>query len=477
MERTLPPKTLLTMLLAFFPLLAVLVQLASAFSHPPSRRDSILSPLNDPFYTPPKGWKKASNGDVLRTRKVDLAFLQIDEINYEAAYQILYRTTGAYENDPSTTVTTVIIPHNAKRDKLVNYMIYTDAAGAQCAPSYAMRKGGKIATDLALNYQQLLFSTLLEEGYIMTLPDHQGPTRAFAAGRLEGRMSLDGIRATLNYERIGLSKKSKVASFGYSGGAIASGWAAALQPSYAPEINAVGFAMGGTPANITSTVENLNDGLFSGFGIAGVVGLLYTYPKIMEWSKGKITKAGHQAIEFARNNCLVQTLLEYPFQKLLSDKFVLGGGELLYDPTIRSVIYDMVMGYKKSETPTVPVYMFHGQHDEVIPFNSAIKTGRDWAKHGADVYFEELTDVTMAHLTSELFNLPNVLFFVRDRMEGKSFSKGFTHKRTGNPLEDPGVPLKGLGSLVEAIQNIVGKEVGPGDAYIHSKIKHHAHRQ
>ena len=465
------------MFLNLFLIFIALLQLVTALSHPPLRRDSIRSPLNDPFYTPPHGWHSASNGDVLRARKVDLAFLQIDKINYEAAYQILYRTTGAYENEPSTTVTTVIIPHNAKRNQLVNYMIYTDAAGAQCAPSYSMREGGKFANDVALNYQQLLMSTLLNEGYILTVPDHQGPTRAFAAGRLEGRMSLDGIRAALNYERIGLSKKSKVASFGYSGGAIASGWAAALQPSYAPEINAVGFAMGGTPSNLTSTVENLNDGLFSGFGISGVVGLLYTYPKIMEWSKGKVTKAGEQALEFARSNCLVQTLLRYPFQKLLSDKFVLGGGELLYDPTIRSVVYDLVMGYKKSETPTAPVYMFHGQHDEVIPFNSAIKSGRDWANHGADVYFEELTDIVMGHVTSELLNLPNVLFFVRDRMEGKSFPKGFTHKQTGNPLEDPNVPLQGLESLVQAIQDLVGKEVGPGDEFLKDKIKQHAHRK
>ena len=464
------------MFLRVFLAFTALLQLVTALSHPPSRRDSIRSPLNDPFYTPPHGWHNASNGDVLRAREVNLAFLQVDKINYEAAYQILYRTTGAYENEPSTTVTTVIIPHNAKRDKLVNYMIYTDAAGAQCAPSYAMRKGGKIATDLALNYQQLLFSTLLEEGYILTLPDHQGPTRAFAAGRLEGRMSLDGIRAALNYERIGLSKKSKVASFGYSGGAIASGWAAALQPSYAPEINAVGFAMGGTPSNVTSTVVALNGGLFAGFGVSGVTGLLYTYPKLLAWIQHKLTKAGEEALEFSRNHCMLDVLLKFPFEPLLSDKLFKDGAELLYDPLVRSVISDIVMGYKKSETPTAPVYMFHGQHDEVIPFKSAIQTGRDWANNGADVYFEELTDITMGHVTSELFNMPNIEIFIRDRMEGKSFPKGFSHKRTGNPLEDPNVPLQGLESLVQAIQDLVGKEVGPGDKFLKNKIKQNAHR-
>lgn len=133
------------------------------------------------------------------------------------------------------------------------------------------------------------------------------------------------------------------------------------------------------------------------------------------------------------------------------------------------------MGYKESETLKVPVYMFHATHDEIVPFNSAIKSARDWANHGADVYFEELTDFTMAHLSSEFFNLPNVLFFVRDRMEGKSLPKGFTYRQTGNPLEDPNVPLKGLGSLVQAIQDLDGKEVGPGDQFVKSRITQRAH--
>lgn len=228
-----------------------------ALSHPPQRRASINTPPNDAFYTPPDGWESKEPGTVLRTRKVNLAFLQIDDYNYEAAYQILYRTTGGYEDEPSTTVTTVIIPYNAKKNKLVNYLVYTDSNGAQCAPSYSMRKGGNFGTDLALSYQQILFTTFLNEGWILTVPDYQGPTRGFGAGRLEGRMALDAIRATLNYEPVGLSKNTKVVSYGYSGGAIASGWAAGLQPNYAPEINAVGFAMGGTPATFRARFKTL----------------------------------------------------------------------------------------------------------------------------------------------------------------------------------------------------------------------------
>ena len=463
------------MFFPFFVLLAVLAQLASVLAGPVERRVDIQNPQNDPFYDPPADWEKASNGDVLRSRKVELALLELNKVKYNAAYEILYRTTGASEDVPSTTVTTMIVPYNAKKDQLVNYMTYIDSPGADCAPSYILRKGGKLGENLAMTYQQILFFSLLNEGYVLTVPDHQGPTRAFAAGRLEGRMSLDGIRASINFKPVGLSKKTKVGSFGYSGGAIASGWAAALQPSYAPEINAVGFAMGGTPSNITSTVENLNGGLFSGFGIAGMVGIAYTYDKIKNWLMPRLTDKGNDAVDFARSNCMINLLLRYPLSNIAnSDDFIKGGHKgLMRNPVVQSVIHDIVLGYNKSETPKAPVYMFHASHDEVIPFDSAFKSGQDWAKHGADVYFEELTDITMGHVTSEFFNMPNVLFFFRDRMSGKSFPKGFNHKKTGNPLEDPGVPQKGLGSLIDSIKDIVGKKVGPADSIIKSEIKKH----
>ena len=90
-------------------------------------------------------------------------------------------------------------------------------------------------------------------GWIVSSPDYEGPGSSFSAGRLSGHGVLDGLRAALNFgSTLGLSSGVKVAGFGYSGGAIATGWAAALQPSYAPELTSklVGWSYGGTPANI-----------------------------------------------------------------------------------------------------------------------------------------------------------------------------------------------------------------------------------
>jgi len=121
------------------------------------------TPDKDPFYDPPSGWEEKEHGTILRSRKVDIAFFQIAKVKYQAAYEILYRTSRTEEDQPSTTVTTVIVPENAKKDKLVNMNVYVDANGARCVPSYVLQRNARLATDPALSYQQVLFSTILDE--------------------------------------------------------------------------------------------------------------------------------------------------------------------------------------------------------------------------------------------------------------------------------------------------------------------------
>lgn len=461
----------------FLVLLSLCVSLvASAAVAPLQERADILSPENDPFYKAPQGWKDEKPGAILRSRKIEAALLTVDKINVEAAYQILYRTTGTHESDPAVTITTVLVPYNAKRDKLITHLTYVDADGSQCSLSYAIRKGSELPGDIALLHQTLLLEQALEAGYIMTLPDYQGKNRAFGAGRLEGRQTLDSIRATLDFDKLNLKKKSPVVVSGYSGGAIASGWTAQLASTYAPELNTVGYAMGGTPANMTGTMIKLDGGLFSAFAVAGVAGLAYSYDDILEWASPRLTAKGRRAIDFARNQCLVPTLLRYPFSKLLSDDFVKGGANMLHVPAVRNVLDTLVMGVSKKETPNAPVFMYHSKNDEVIPYDDAIKAGRDWASHGADVTFVTNTNPILEHLTTEFVNVPNLLFFYEDRFANKSFPKGFHHKTIDSPLNEPRVQQQHLKNLVDIIQNILGDKLGPADAKFKAYIRKHSHK-
>ena len=84
---------------------------------------------------------------------------------------------------------------------------------------------------------------------------------------------MDGIRATVASPDVGLDQGVKSAIWGYSGGATAAGWGGALHKTYAPEVNLVGVAHGGTPANLTTVAQNLEGGLYGGreYGSLGIV--------------------------------------------------------------------------------------------------------------------------------------------------------------------------------------------------------------
>ena len=70
------------------------------------------------------------------------------------------------------------------------------------------------------------------------LVQHQQPRRGVAQATSVGYwmgqpyagqgLMTDGLRATLNFERFGLAADSKVGLWGYSGGGLASAWAAVM---------------------------------------------------------------------------------------------------------------------------------------------------------------------------------------------------------------------------------------------------------
>jgi hypothetical protein len=219
-------------------------------------------PSNDPFYSAPWGYEHAAPGHVFRSRPVTLALNGLVPLPGTKGYQVLYRTTGSVDNIPFVTVTTIFVPGNADHSKLVGYATPEDADNINCAPSYNFQEGSNNTDSTASDVAQI--ELYLLKGWIVSSPDYEGPQSSYGAGKVSGYSVLDGLRATINF--LGL-KNPSVAIYGYSGGAIATGWAAALAPSYARELRIVGAATGGTPANLVLSMYHLvsvDDGLFTG---------------------------------------------------------------------------------------------------------------------------------------------------------------------------------------------------------------------
>lgn len=148
--------------------------------------------------------------------------------------------------------------------------------------------------------QFLEIAAAVQQGWAVVAPDHQGPNSAYAAGPLAGRITLDGIRAAENFAPLGVDgAKTPVGMLGYSGGAIATGHAAELQSSYAPELNIVGAAEGGIPADLKSMLNMANNNAASGLIMGGMIGVSREYPELASLMDQSLNPLG-KSLVFAK---------------------------------------------------------------------------------------------------------------------------------------------------------------------------------
>ncbi|TYL45020.1 triacylglycerol lipase [Nocardioides sp. BGMRC 2183] len=205
------------------------------------------APLDDPFfdYDGATPLEEVAPGTVLKTRTIPYS---IQGLNLPLkAHQILYRTRNTL-GDAVANVTTVVRPSlSLRRDaRVVSYQSFYDSLNPADQPSAAIAGGQGLGPAIA-NVETLLIKPLLLAGYTINIPDTEGQTANFAAGPEYGYTTLDSLKALPDAPATKVDDDDPIGLIGYSGGAIASEWAAELAPTYAPEVadDLVGTAIGG----------------------------------------------------------------------------------------------------------------------------------------------------------------------------------------------------------------------------------------
>jgi hypothetical protein len=184
-----------------------------------------IPPSQDPFYTAPANYESAVPGEILRIRVAPGNLTSIIG-NSSTAYNILYRTTNT-RYKPSWAVTTLFIPFfnttsstpngTAVGGALLSYQFPYDSVDVDASPSYAFY------SDPLGSWSDV--SLALGRGWYVNVPDYEGPTASYTAGVQEGHATLDSVRAVLS-SGFGVAADARYALWGYSGGSIASEWAA-----------------------------------------------------------------------------------------------------------------------------------------------------------------------------------------------------------------------------------------------------------
>jgi Secretory lipase len=160
--------------------------------------------------------------------------------------QLQYRSAGAL-GQPTVNVTSVLEPPvPLSSPEAVSYQSFYDSLNPADEPSVQIA-GGVTLGGLITDAESIVIAPLLLQGDTVIVPDTEGQTADFASGPEYGINTLNSIRAATSSPLTGLTASTPVGMFGYSGGAIATDWAAQLAPAYAPDVNGqlVGAAEGG----------------------------------------------------------------------------------------------------------------------------------------------------------------------------------------------------------------------------------------
>ncbi|RSD15394.1 lipase family protein [Amycolatopsis eburnea] len=386
-------------------------------------------------------------GTVLKTRT--LAYHVAGLATPVQAVQLLYRTTDA-QGRPSANVTSVVRSITGDRTKAVSYQSAYDSLDPADAPSRAIA-GDVTLGGLLPNGESLLLLPSLLLGYNVVVPDTEGQTADFAAGPEYGTTTLDSIRAATSSAATGMDDRTKFGLLGYSGGAIATGWAAALAPGYAPDVNRnlVGFTEGGVLVDPAHNLEYVGGSpVWSGVIPMALIGVARGFgidlrPYASEYGLKVLGELEHASI--------VTALGRYPgltWQKLVKPEYAnpnsvppfvaavnkvnIGSAPT---PSVPGFIAQGNAGFLEGTTSTVPGI---GTGDGVMVAGDVRALARQYCATGNDSIKYTQYDA-LSHVGGVAAWAPAAMGWLADRFAGKPAPSSCGHIPAGNSLapEEP----------------------------------------
>ncbi|KAL8281410.1 hypothetical protein RQP46_006094 [Phenoliferia psychrophenolica] len=330
-----------------------------------------------------------------------------------------------------------MVPQGASPSKLVAYSTPEDSASTQCAPSFLVQSRAPTNHQATLAADQAAFEPFLAQGIIVTMSDHEGPNSSYAVGPLEGQMVLDSVRATLAFgPQIGLLPSARTVLWGYSGGAIATGWAETLLEEYAPDLkeNIVGGAHGGTPASLELITETINGSPFSGLLVSSSWGLASGLPYFHDslYSIATDKMKAMIALNVATQCTGDQNANSIDF--FADETYFTSGNRTLKLPAWQAMFTQLEM-FNASRIPKIPMHIYHSRNDQLIPYSVAAELVKQWCAGGASLEFVTNTIPQVEHISEAAYGTPAAIVWLIDRLNGVPFAQQCTM------LYDPVVDL------------------------------------
>ncbi|WIM87467.1 lipase family protein [Candidatus Mycobacterium wuenschmannii] len=416
----------------------------------PGRAVELPQPHNDSFYsyTGSAPLESIAPGTVVDARHFHYHLFGFPTLLETT--QLLYRSTSQ-TGKPTVNVTSIIRPpFHFGAPRVLSFQSAYDSLNRNDQPSYAIW-GGFHLGGVITHVEAVVFGPFLAEGYTIIVPDTEGQRADFAAGPEYGKNTLDSIRAAVNSSAV--PGDAKVAMLGYSGGAIATEWAAELAPTYAPEVNErlIGAAMGGVlvdPAHNLHYVEGA--GFWAGVMAMALVGISRAFEVEAELAT-YLTPNGTRIFNAMQTASIVDVLGQYD-GLTWSDLVVPEYPTPEQVPVYVRCANQLIMG--TGGTPTIPLFIGQGAHGELegtpsdqpgigagdgVMIAGDVRTlARDYCARGVTVHYEEYAE--LSHIWSLPIWLHHATRWTKQRFAGLPATQNCSSIREGNILAPIPVP-------------------------------------
>jgi hypothetical protein len=373
-----------------------------------------VTPDKDTFYTAPSPGPGVP-GSIIRSRP---SVFTMDPITNSpvagvTSWQVVYRSENA-ANAAIAVSGTVLVPTAAWTGPgarpLISWGVGTRGLGDQCAPSYTLSTGG--------DYEATVINDALKKGWAVAVSDMEGlgtpGMHTYEVGRSQGKAMLNMARAAERLPGTGLSASTPLGLWGYSQGGTTAGWAAELAPTYAPELNLKGVAAGGVPADLNAVAQFLDGGPAVAFALLAAVGYDAAYPELK--LGGYLNAEGKKWLASSQSLCLAS----------IDGVGALGGTAFhhLSDYTTTNPLPTPAWQARLSENklgsgkPTVPVFQYHAQLDEIVAYDQADALHKAWCAKGVKLTWKPL--LIAEHASGMVEGEGDALTFLADRFAGKA---------------------------------------------------------
>jgi alpha-beta hydrolase superfamily lysophospholipase len=274
-----------------------------------------------------------------------------------------------------------------------------------------------VAPGAVAQFEFLLIAAAVAEGWAVSVPDHEGRAGMWGAPYEPGYHVLDGVRAALNTERLGLSPSAPVGLWGYSGGGLASAWAAEMSGSYAPELNVVGAVLGSPVGDLGHTFRRLNGTVMSGLPALVVAALADIYPELNKIVQKHATPEGKDLLKRLHDMTTAEAVIRM-VKKDMDDMLDVPLEQVLNTPEVKHVFDDIKLG---AAVPTPPVLIVQAVFDQLISVGDIDELAETYSAGGADVTYHR--DMFSEHLMLHPLSAPMTLRWLTDRFNGKPLSE------------------------------------------------------